>query len=628
MRIWHTQILALAIMAVAVVGSSGRTARALGVFSRAAAGSVVWQVLTVNPHRPTQIHSGGGPLTIAVDGHGDIYVTDSSRRIQKFSPEGRLLWSAEVPHPRPDRCCPDAIAVDRWGSIYLADAAVVKVSPSGRVLARWGTGPLAHPLGVATGGRGNVFALYATGLGARIEKLSPQGRVLATWYTAAGRNFYAAFPTALAVDPSGNVYVTMLATPYCYQLQCSSDSPQHFLLQKLSPTGKLIATWGGKQACCWPIFIGNSSSGLAVDARGNVYLAGQDPVDDTNHVEKVSPTGTVVARWGEPGCGPVQFDGKLSVAVDGHGTIYVADWALEETGEPGLIHVLAPDGTPRSLWGTCPDKPPRPLRRPSGVAVDARGAVYVINWDRSDVSSGFSPAGTWLTQWQHAYVDENGDPIPLMLTVTAAGGHDVYVGGTLRQSGIAMIERTVRADHPPIFWRLPPPAGQAQAGIQEHVRGLAVAKQNAIYVVSERAGRSRLLRLAPDRKSWAQWDRWIGPSGSIDLWGAAVDRQGNVYVADAGNHCIQKLSPAGEPLACLKGDARYIAVDSQGNIYLSGGDRVHKLSATGALLATWDTKGTAPGQFKGPMGIAVDTHDNVYVADSGNNRIQKLAVSG
>jgi DNA-binding beta-propeller fold protein YncE len=261
------------------------------------------------------------------------------------------------------------------------------------------------------------------------------------------------------------------------------------------------------------------------------------------------------------------------------------------------------------------------------VAVDARGTVYVINRDRSDVSSGFSPAGTWLTQWRHSYEDENGDPIPLMLTVTAAGGHDVYVGGTLRQSGIAMIERVVRADGPPIFWSLPPPAGQAQVGIQEHVRGLAVGKQGAIYAVSERAGRSRLLRLAPEGKSWAQWDRWIGPSGSIDLWGVAVDRQGNVYVADAGNHCIQKLSPTGEPLACLKGEARSVAVDSRGRIYICDGNRIQELSATGALLATWDAKGTAPGQFKGPAGIAVDTHDNVYVADSGNNRIQKLAVS-
>ena len=44
------------------------------------------------------------------------------------------------------------------------------------------------------------------------------------------------------------------------------------------------------------------------------------------------------------------------------------------------------------------------------------------------------------------------------------------------------------------------------------------------------------------------------------------------------------------------------------------------------LLATCDTKGSAPGQFNGPMGIAVDSHDNVYVADTRNDRIQKLVI--
>ncbi len=61
----------------------------------------------------------------------------------------------------------------------------------------------------------------------------------------------------------------------------------------------------------------------------------------------------------------------------------------------------------------------------------------------------------------------------------------------------------------------------------------------------------------------------------------AVDGQGNLYVADTFNHRMQKLSPAGEP------------------------------------LAQWRTEGAGPVQFSVPSGVAVDGQGNIYVADSG-----------
>jgi DNA-binding beta-propeller fold protein YncE len=155
---------------------------------------------------------------------------------------------------------------------------------------------------------------------------------------------------------------------------------------------------------------------------------------------------------------------------------------------------------------------------------------------------------------------------------------------------------------------------------------MAVDRQGAIYVTTEFGTKRRVLKLSPGGGTWEEWGHWQGTVQPVDLWGIAVDIDGNVYAADAGNHCVQKLSPTGELLACLKADARYIAVDSQGNVYLSHGDRVQKLSPTGDLLASWGGTGDAPGRFKEPMGIAVDSADSVYVADSGNNRIQKLVV--
>lgn len=155
---------------------------------------------------------------------------------------------------------------------------------------------------------------------------------------------------------------------------------------------------------------------------------------------------------------------------------------------------------------------------------------------------------------------------------------------------------------------------------------MAIDRQGIIYVTTGSAGMSRLFKFSPDRGKWEEWGAWQRSARPVNLWGVAVDMQGNVYAADAANHCIEKLSPTGELLACLKADAHYLALDAQGHIYLSVGNRVEEVSATGKLLADWGGRGAAIGQFNGPMGIAVDTSDNVYVADAGNDRIQELLI--
>jgi DNA-binding beta-propeller fold protein YncE len=73
-----------------------------------------------------------------------------------------------------------------------------------------------------------------------------------------------------------------------------------------------------------------------------------------------------------------------------------------------------------------------------------------------------------------------------------------------------------------------------------------------------------------------------------------------------------------------------VALDAQGNVYVAdyGNDRIQKLSSSGQPLAQWGTKGAALGQFFRPEGIALDAQGNLYVADSNNNRIQKLSVTG
>ena len=121
----------------------------------------------------------------------------------------------------------------------------------------------------------------------------------------------------------------------------------------------------------------------------------------------------------------------------------------------------------------------------------------------------------------------------------------------------------------------------------------------------------------------------------------AVDGTGNVYVADSGNHTIRKITPAGvvTTLAGLAGnfgsadgtgsDARFqdpssVAVDSAGNVYVAdfGNHTIRKITPAGVvttLAGLAGNFGSADGvgsdaRFNQPIGVAVDSAGNVYVA--------------
>ncbi len=79
----------------------------------------------------------------------------------------------------------------------------------------------------------------------------------------------------------------------------------------------------------------------------------------------------------------------------------------------------------------------------------------------------------------------------------------------------------------------------------------------------------------------------------------------------------------------LKGP-KGLAVDSHGNIYVSDSwnNRILKLDSEGNLIAAYGREGTGDGELSGPTGLAVDAADNLYVSDNGNNRIQKFDSKG
>lgn len=146
----------------------------------------------------------------------------------------------------------------------------------------------------------------------------------------------------------------------------------------------------------------------------------------------------------------------------------------------------------------------------------------------------------------------------------------------------------------------------------------------------------------------------FGSRGSVDgqllnPCAIATDSSANLYIADSGNNRIQKFDSSGNFIRkwgkndCTSGTGNgefnvpyHVAIDASNNLYVAdySNNRIQKFDSSGNFSAKWGanggdgTAGSNNGEFSGPVGVAVDGSNNIYVFDVGNLRIQKLTSAG
>jgi sugar lactone lactonase YvrE len=552
----------------------------------------------------------GNPIGVVFDAGGDLYISDSSNNrirmvaagtgiISTFAGNGTAGYSADgVAATSSELNSPYGIALDAGGNLYIADATnnrVRKVSAT---------------TGIITTVAGNGTQGFA-GDGS----------------AATSSEMYA--PTAVAVDANGNLYIVDRDNSRVREVLAATGIISTFAGGGSSPSTCSGSTDSVGDGCAATSANIDYPYGVALDTSGNLYIPGSN----SQRVRKVTAgIITTVAGNGIGGYAPAVPDGVLATAslltapngaaVDASGNLYIADTTHHRirkvTVATGVITTVAGSGVQCALVnGACGDgsaATSAQLNGPKGVAVDGGGNLYIA--DTSDnrirkvtLATGVitTVAGTGVA----GFLGDNGQAInakidaPYGVAVDASG--NLYIADTSNQrirlvTASSSVITTIAGSTPCT------PAtntcgdtGAASSGKFNGPRGIALDASGNLYIADYGDNRIReitggnIYTVAGNGTAGFMGD--TGPATMAELHspaGVAVDGSGNLYIADATNERVRKVTG--------------------GNIFTIAGN--------GTVGFTGDGSAATAAELSAPSGVAVDANGNVYIVDTTNNRIR------
>ncbi len=301
--------------------------------------------------------------------------------------------------------------------------------------------------------------------------------------------------------------------------------------------------------------------------------------------DEAPPAPRPLLAWGTNGHGDGQFDIPIAIVINGKDEILVTDFRQTNVEAKGRLQRFDPNGRLLSAFELDP--------MPGGLALDKEGLLFATHMMRHKVAI-YDPAGKPVREF----------------------GKFGTAPGEFQQPG-----------------------------------GIAFGPDGSIYVADQ--VNRRVQRLTPKGEPISAWGKYGVMSGEFGGNTSAASRvggphfvafnsHGDIYTTEGSVGRVQKFKSDGTFLLTW-GDNEVgpghfgggkgllgpiaVAVDSKDQVWVTSTNHtVQQFSADGRYIRGLGGEGSEPGQFRLPHGLAVDSQQHLYVADSRNSRIQKFAI--
>ncbi len=530
---------------------------------------------------------------------GNVYVTGESAGFGtgsdyatvKYSNAGVQQWVARYDGSVNQTDAATSIAVDNSGQVYVT--------------------------GKSRGPNSNFYVDYAT------IKYNAFG--VEQWvqrYDGFGRDDEA---TAIAIDNSGNVYVTG-----------KSDTAGFYdyatIKYNASGTEQWVTRYRGVAS-----FRHDEARALAVDNAGNVYVTGESgdnsSIDDYATV-KYNSAG--VQQWLTRYAG-TSSDAAIAIAVDVSGNVIVAGTSVGSTTASDYTTIkYNPAGTQQ--WIASYEGPGNANSEAATLAIDNAGNIFVVGKSQGSTTGfdyatlGYNSSGSEL--WAPARYHRGGTAVDEPSAVTVDGAGNIYVTGVSSGDYITVKYNSAGVEQ----WVTP-----YNFGSTDEANAVAVDASGNVYVTGK--SNNDYATLKYNSSGVPQWvARYNGPAnGTNEAVAIAVDAAGYVYVTGISRgtsgydeYATLKYHPNGSQ----EWEARYngpgsgadlataLTIDATGNVYVTGSVRgsnslddygTIKYNSTGVQQWVAFYTGASSSSIDRATALAVDGVGNVFVTGTSGN---------
>ncbi len=612
-----------------------------------------------------------------------------------FAGDGSLATGASLSYPT-------SIAFDSQGNLYIADGGNQRVrkvvANTGIITTIAGTGEEGFsgdngpataakfylPYGVAVDSASNLYISDRTNH--RIRKVAATTGIVTTiagtgvlGYSGDNGPATAAminFPAGIFLDSAENLYIADEGNNRIRKVTAATG-----IISTVAGTGEYGFSGDGGLATAAML---RSPRGVFIDSAGNILI-----VDFLNHrIRKVAANSGIITTVAGSNFGALGDNGLAiaagllfpsGVVVDSAGNIFIADSShfriRKVSATTGIITTVAGTGI-QGYSGDNGLATAAKLSGPAGIALDSSGNFFVADSQDNHIRKVSTVSGIITTvagTEASAFLGDNGPATaakldqPYQLAFDSIGNlfiADLWNQRIRKISSTTGIITTVAGTGEQGFSGDNGPASAAKFRLPS---GVAVDAAGNLLISDSYNHRIRKVSAATGIITTVVGRGGAGYSGDNGLattatlyypHDIALDRAGNLLFADSYNHRIRRVSLGtgiittiagngsqgysgddGPATAAMLNQPYGIALDAAGNLFVSdtSNHRIRKVAALTRIITTVAGTGTSgysgdngaatAAQLNRPYGITVDSAENLLIADSGNSRIRKISAT-